>query len=258
MSDDLQIQVHGSSSLPALIYLPGLHGNWKLIGGFRRALGERVRFIEITYPNTLTWSLDQHAEAVESALAAREISTGWLLSESFSSQVAWAMLARKRFAARGLILAGGFVRHPLAGGMRLAQRFFDQLSFALVSRIFCLYAWVTPFRFRRSPETFQEIKQFIRGLTSQDLEAFKHRLRLIGQNDPCAIAAQSQVPIHALTGFFDPVVPWISVRRWLRKNCPELREYKIIWRADHNVLGTAPQAAAEQILKWMREAPKLE
>jgi hypothetical protein len=36
----------------------------------------------------------------------------------------------------------------------------------------------------------------------------------------------------------------------LKKNCPALRDYKII-RADHNVLGTGTREAAKQILKWM-------
>jgi hypothetical protein len=47
------------------------------------------------------------------------------------------------------------------------------------------------------------------------------------------------------------VVPWFVVRRWLRRNCPTLRDYRVILRADHNVLGTAPAEAAEQILSWI-------
>jgi len=41
------------------------------------------------------------------------------------------------------------------------------------------------------------------------------------------------------------------VRFWLRRNCPALREYKIMWRADHNVLSTAAQASADQVIQWM-------
>jgi pimeloyl-ACP methyl ester carboxylesterase len=253
MSEKLEIRIHGSPALPTLIYLPGVHGNWMLIGGFRRALNGRVRFVEISYPATLTWSLDEHASAVEAALAENGIAEGWLLGESFSSQVVWSMLSRNKFPVAGLVLAGGFVRHPWRWAVRLAQRFFSDLSFFVLSRLFCVYAWLTPFRFRRSPETFQEIQKFIAGLTRKDFQSFKHRLDLIIQNDPCLIARQVNVPIYALTGLFDPVVPWFPVRRWLRKNCRALREYRIISRADHNVLGTAPDAAAEQILKWMSQ-----
>ena len=93
MSEELQIRIHGDASQPALIYLPGLHGDWTLIPSFKRALGNRVRFAEVTYPRTLTWSLDDYAAGVEASLAEKGITRGWLLGESFSSQVVWPMVA---------------------------------------------------------------------------------------------------------------------------------------------------------------------
>ena len=87
MPEELQLRIHGEASLPTLIYLPGLHGDWTLIGGFRKAIGGRVRFVEITYPRTLTWSLDDYAAAIETALAQNGITRGWLLGESYGSQV---------------------------------------------------------------------------------------------------------------------------------------------------------------------------
>ena len=251
MVENVQIRIHGPAALPTLIYLPGLHGNWKLLGGFRRALAGRVCLVEVTYPSTLTWSLEDHAAAVERALAEHGVTGGWLLGESFSSQVVWAMLARHEFNVKGLILAGGFVQHPLRWAARLAQKCCDDISFSLLRRVLFGYARVSWFRFRRSPETFAEIQEFIAALTPRDLQAAKHRLHLLAQSDLCAIAQQAKVPVYALTGLFDPVVPWLWVRRWLNQNCPALREYKIIWRADHNVLGTAPDLAAEQVVRWM-------
>jgi pimeloyl-ACP methyl ester carboxylesterase len=250
--EKLKVRVHGASHLPTLIYLPGIHGNWCLIGGFRRALGNRVRFVEVTYPGTLTWTLDDHAAALESALARHDVSNGWLLAESFGSQVAWSFLARKSFELHALILAGGFVGHPFRGAARLAQRWCDDISFSLLRRILFGYATISRFRFRRSPETFNEIQEFINSLSKRELEAAKHRLHLIAQSDLCSIATDAKIPVYAISGLFDPVVPWISVRRWLKIHCRALREYKIIWCADHNVLGTAPQRASAQILKWMK------
>src|SRR5205823_577969 len=92
-----------------------------LIGGFRKALGNRVRFVEVTYPRTLTWSLDDYAEAVEKSLSEQGISSGWLLGESFGSQVVWPILTRGRFQVQGVILAGGFARHPIMWGVRFAE-----------------------------------------------------------------------------------------------------------------------------------------
>ena len=59
------------------------------------------------------------------------------------------------------------------------------------------------------------------------------------------------MPIYAITGLIDPIVPWIFVRQWLKKNCRELRDYKVITLSDHNVLGNSAEKSAEQVLKWM-------
>ena len=207
--------------------------------------------MESAYPPTLTWSLDDYAAGVETALAEQDITRGWLLGESFSSQVVWPLIERNKFQIDGVILAGGFVRHPMRWAVRLTERICGDVSLSLITRILLGYARLLRFRSQRSPEALADIQDFIVHLTDLDRQAAKHRLSLVLQNDPCSIAGKANVPIYGLTGLFDPVVPWFWTRRWLTKNCPALREYKIIRRADHNVLGTAPQAAADQVVKWM-------
>jgi len=252
------VRVHGDESAPTLVYLPGLHGNWRLIGAFRKALAGRVRFVEVSYPPTLEWTSEEYAAAVEEGLTARGIRGGWLLAESFGSTVAWPILARNQFRVRGLVLAGGFVRHPFSLEVRLAERFCGQISFAVLVRLLFGYARVARFRFRNSPETWESIKDFVGHLTEADRQAAKHRLHLVGLSDSCAIARKATIPVYAVTGLLDPVVPWYWVRRWLKRNCPALRDYQIIWHADHNVLGTAPAAAAERILAWINSCkPKI-
>src|SRR5579863_7649236 len=117
--EQLQLRISSDASLPTLVYLPGLHGDWTLVGSFKRALGDRVRFVEVTYPRTLTWSVQDYAANVENALAEHGITSGWLLGESFSSVVVWPLIERKRFKVEGLILAGGFVKHSMCWGARL-------------------------------------------------------------------------------------------------------------------------------------------
>src|SRR5882724_284489 len=111
MTEELKMRVHGDASLPTLVYLPGMHGDWTLVSSFRAAVAGKVRFVEFAYPRTERLSLDDLAAAIEEALLANGIESGWLLGESFGSQPAWALLAKGRgFQAHGLILAGGFVR----------------------------------------------------------------------------------------------------------------------------------------------------
>jgi pimeloyl-ACP methyl ester carboxylesterase len=251
MEEKLQMRVYGDASQPTLIYLPGLHGDWTLISSFRRALRNRLRFVEVTYPRTLTWSLEEYAANVENSLAENGITRGWLLGESFSSQVVWPMVARAKFQADGVILAGGFVRHPIRAGVRLAERIAHGISLSLLIHIMFGYAKVARFRYRHSPETMANIQEFIARRTELDRQAAVHRLRLIAQSNFCDAARAARIPIFAITGVLDPIVPWIVVRHWLRKNCPALRDYKIVWRADHNVLSTAANVSAEQIVRWM-------
>lgn len=250
-SEQLKSRVYGDSSKPTLIYLPGLHGDWTLVGGFREALGGRVRFVEFTYPRTLTWSLENYAEAIEQALAGQGIRRGWLLGESFGSQVVWSLVERKQFGVEAIVLAGGFVRHPMHRGMKVAERLCASIPLSVMTRVMFGYAKLARFRYRRSPVTLAGIQEFIVRRTELDRQAATHRLRLVGQNDPCPVAHQVTAPVYALTGVADPIVPWVLVRHWLKRNCPQLRDYQIIWQADHNVLGTAPKASAEQVLRWM-------
>jgi pimeloyl-ACP methyl ester carboxylesterase len=251
ISERLELRVYSPAARPTLVYLPGLHGDWTLIGGFRSALGERMRFVEITYPRTLTWSLEQYAEAIEQELARHGIAGGWLLGESFGSQVLWALAGRKAFKLEGIILAGGFVRHPMRYAARLAGRVAGGIPMSFITRMFFAYASIARFRFRHSPEVLAGVEEFIARRTELDRQAARHRLDLIAQCDPCAIARSVSVPVCALTGLLDPIVPWYWVRRWLKRHCPNLRDYRIIPRADHTVLATAPAQAAEQVAKWI-------
>ena len=253
MEEELQLRIHGDTSLPTLIYLPGLHGDWTLIGSFRHALAGRVRFVEVTYPRTLAWSLDDYATAIETALAQNGVTDGWLLGESFASQVVWSLVARGKFRARGIILAGGFVKHPMCWAVQFAEKFIGGISTAFFVWIIFGYAKIARFRYHRSPETLAKIDEFISRRTELDRRAAQHRLHLIAANDPRLIAGRTKLPVFGLSGFLDPIVPWLLVRHWLRKNCPALRDYKIIASADHNALSTAPKEAAKQILEWMQQ-----
>lgn len=251
MEEKLQLRIYGGDSLPALIYLPGLHGDWTLVSSFRKYVLGRVRFVEMTYPRTLTWSLDEYAAAIESALVENGIIHGWLLGESFGSQVLWALAGRKKFQADGLVLAGGFVRHSMRWAVRLAEKIAGSISLRTIAWIIFTYAKIARYRYRKSPETMATLNEFVRRRTKLDLQAAQHRLHLIAENDLCEIAIGNKVPLFAITGILDPIVPWPFVRRWLRKNCASLRDYRIVRRADHNILGTAPREAAGQVLKWM-------
>ena len=268
LPEELQIRIHGDASLPTLIYLPGLHGDWTLIADFRAALKGRVRFVEFTYPRTLTWSIDDYATAIEQALLDRGITHGWVLAESFGSQPAWPLLALERgallregsgkaapskasFKADGLILAAGFVKHPLLFGpliLRWIGSWRPYNPFKLTMKVF---AWYRRLCHRLTPEARADLKEFVARRTNLDRQAMGHRLQLIHEYDPRPIARETRIPVYYLASLVDVLVPWLLVRWWLRKNCPGYRGGRTIWLADHTLLASSPVASSTQVLRWI-------
>jgi pimeloyl-ACP methyl ester carboxylesterase len=259
MNEPLEIRIYGHASLPTLVYLPGLHGDWTLVSSFRAALVGQARFVEVVYPRTQTWSLADYAREIESALVAHGINAGWLVGESFGSQIVWPMLALpgRAFTVHGVILAGGFVRHCLPWGVRFAHFMSSRWPRWFLRGAVAGYGKYAAFRHRHAPETLACVQEFIaRRLDPVDRQAISHRLALIAQNDPRPLARTITLPVFHLIGLVDPIVPALPVWLWLRRNCPGYQGARLIWNADHNVLGTAPTQACRQILQWISAADK--
>jgi len=255
VEEQIQIGIHGHPGKPTLIYLPGMHGDCTLVTSLRAEIKDHVRFVEISYPRTTGWTLSQYGTAVTDTLRAKQISQGWILGESFSSQVAWAILdgvEQSGFEAQGLILAGGFVRYPLMSAVLLAQRLNQLVPMWLLKLACNLYARYAKLRHRRAPETLACLSQSVHNRAEEvDRRAIYHRYSLIAQNDLRAVARRFRLPVYQLCGFFDPVVPWPLVQPWLKRNCPGFRASKIVWCAGHNVLAAAPRTSAEWIRRWI-------
>ncbi len=254
-NDRLQLRVHGQANLPTLVYLPGLHGDWTLVSSFRAAVSGRARLVEMTYPRTQAWSLETYAREIKAALVAQGISRGWLLGESFGSQIVWPLvaLAGGGFEVEGIILAGGFVRHPVKWGVRLACALSTRWPRWFVRAAVFVYGRYAVFRHRHAPETLASMEEFIRRrLEPLDRRAIRQRLELIAQNDLRPLARQVRLPVFSLVGLVDPIVPALPVWLWLRRNCPGYRGSRLFWSADHNVLGTAPAQCCAQVLKWIQ------
>jgi len=248
------VRLHGAAALPTLIYLPGLHGDWTLVSSFRAAIVEHVRFIEFAYPCRTDWTLDDYADAVVAELNAQGITSAWLLAESFGSQVAWKILERSAstFGPQGLVLAGGFVKHPITPGVHLLHALHRAMPWPVFRLLLKSYTRYARLRHRHAPETLASIGEFVQRRTQADRAAIASRYPLIAAADLRVLAKQNAVPVFALSGFFDPIVPWPLVHPWLKKHCGGFRERRIIFNADHNVLGTAPRKATDQILTWIR------
>ncbi len=249
--------------LPTLIYLPGLHGDWTLLAPFRHALRGRCRLVEFAYPRRTDWSLDDYAGAVLAELARRGITRGWLLGESFSSQVVWGIARALTvqsapskapvFCPDGIVLVGGFVRHPMPWGVQLARRISGVISLRVLGLICRAYGRWARRRCQRDGIDGREFDLFAaRRTCAMDRDAITSRYPLIRDNDLRPVARGVRWPVYLLTGAKDPIVPWPAVSRWLERHCPGFRERRIIWSAGHNVLLDAPGRSADQIVVWTK------
>src|SRR5207249_2633825 len=156
-----------------------------------------------------SWSLNEYASGVLDALASVGIEQGWLLGESFGSQIVWEMLRIGSFAIRGIVLSGGFVRHPMPWVVQVVHRVNRNVPMVVLKAFCRLIGVYARFRHCRAPETLYCVSEFIVRRTEEvDPQALAHRYSLIRANDFCKVAAGASVPIYQLTGFFDPVVPW--------------------------------------------------
>lgn len=253
----VQLRIHGSPALPTLIYLPGMHGDWTLVASFRHEIAGKVRFVEISYPRTTTWTLEDYAREIEKALSAVDVSGGWLIGESFGSQVAWAIVGRiqrneSRLKLDGLILAGGFVKHPWPWGACFLRWILGWIPSRAMRAGLGMYSSFAHFRHRHAPETLASIGEFVSNrLAPGDRESLQHRLSLIAKADPRPVASKARLPVYQLAGLIDPLVPSALIHRWLTRNCQGFQASRTILSADHNVLGSAPSKSAERILAWV-------
>jgi len=257
---NISLRIHGSAELPTLIYLPGIHGDWTLIASLRQALGGQVRFVEITYPRTTSWTLEDYARSIETALSDAGITGGWLLGESFGSQPAWELIRHQQSGesnlnCQGLILAGGFVKHPWPWGAKFLRSVTAATPRWLLRLLLAGYSRYARFRHRHAPETLADIDQFVENrLHPDDPGAMIQRYTIIVESDLRPVARTASLPVFHLTGLLDPIVPWPLTGGWLKQNCPALRDSRLIKAADHNVLATAPARSGELVLSWMRTA----
>lgn len=252
--NEVKITVNDAGKNPTLVYLPGIHGDASLVKEFKKYVAGKICFVEIEYPKNPDWEIEDYALAVESALKKTGIGECWLLAESFGSQVAWAILSKRRqFKANGVILAGGFVRHPIIIGVKLIRLITICLPLNAIELWLKIYIWICRLFFRKNRREKKVLNDFVRNrLDDADRRAIVKRYELIIKYDHRPTAKTVQTPIYFLAGRWDYlIVPWKSVLRWLKKNCPAFCDFKIVPGADHPVLANAPELSANQILKWL-------
>jgi pimeloyl-ACP methyl ester carboxylesterase len=249
--EQIEYQVSGPNDLPKLIYLPGLHGDWSLLSGFRANVYGSVQLIEMRYPNTRSWTINDYSNAIMKILFDINVNSGFILAESFGSQVAWALLANG-YKPKAVILAGGFVRYPFISILKNVKLIFRAIPYSILRIMLKAYALISRLRYLNARENFDNMTEFLRLRTDENRLAACHRLELIKRCDFRDMISHTDIPIFYLSGFWDPIVPWPFVISWLKDNCNSFCASKILINADHLVLATAPKDSANLIINWIK------
>jgi hypothetical protein len=126
-----------------------------------------------------------------------------------------------------------------------------------VRSILKLYLPLAKYCQRHDPGASSSLDEFARRRSSpQDRETLVHRYHLIVRHDWRPWALKAAFPVFCLTGFWDLIVPWPFVLRWLKQNCPGYRGSKVLFFADHPVLGNNARASIDQIRTWIAQTKR--
>jgi pimeloyl-ACP methyl ester carboxylesterase len=253
-STHLITRISGPVEAPAVIYIPGIHGDWTPLWRIRELLNSHCRLIEIAYPRTATrWTLDDYVERLRDLFDKLELMGGHLLAESFGSLVGWSFCCRYPGRVKTLMVAGGFCSTPGRLKVALADMALHLAPAALLDRFVDLYLCYLKRRgfprdaFRRPNEFFPATR------TRQGWRSTHNRLKIISRTDVRTRLCELRVPILYFGGARDWVVPVrreiAALKRHLSPDCGF--QHVLFPRAPHPIIPARYPQVARLITDWV-------
>lgn len=261
---NVQIEVHETSTKEnVIIILPGLHGDCSHLTSFLQEFNtSQVITVKYLSSKRNKNTIEEYADSLFCALSIINAREGFIIAESFGSQVAWRFLellkkntAPFTFQVKALILAGGFLSHPFPRLVRLFSYLYGKARVSWLNLAFRAY-----FGFvskatgaKKLPNTFFEERSSL-----QDQKALISRMELM-QNDFRKIAENIRCNVYLLVGFWDVIaVPWPLNYFYLNKYCPKFEaKWDYCFWGDHAVLYSEPKKSASIIKNWIKREESL-
>jgi pimeloyl-ACP methyl ester carboxylesterase len=258
---DLIAQSSGPPEAPAILYIPGIHGDWTPKWRMRHVLARHHRLIEIAYPRAATdWSLDDYVTRLDRLVESLHLDNVHLLAESFGSLIGWRFACHRPERVSSLMIAGGFCCTPGRLEIAAAELALRLLPAALLDRGVDLYL---RYLVRRGfpPDAFRRHEDFFPATrTRRGWRATLNRLKIIRTTDVRHRLCELRVPVFYFGGAWDRVVPVRREIATLRSLLsPEVRFRCILFpRAPHPIIPARYRQVAQLISEWVRqhEAPR--
>ncbi len=250
---------------PAVLFLPGIHGDWTHLGRARPLLSQSLNLVEIAYPRIADWEIEDFVRAVEAILDEIKADQVHVVAESFGSLVGWELTLRQPRRVKSLTLVGGFVQPPGVPKVGLARWGLSALPTPIFESGIDLYTVLRGRNRRKKPASPQKAESvesngvlYPASRTRKGRLALVNRLRLIQSSDYRGRLSEVRVPVRYVGGDWDWIVPVKREIGTLASILPgECRfESHLIPRAPHVIISSHPEPTAERIIGWVREAER--
>ena len=251
---EMLVQVSGPIGAPAVVYVPGIHGDWTPLWRIRNVLRRHCRLIEIAYPRTAErWSLDEYTTRLTALIDRLDLSTVHLLAESFGSLVGWTFASRHPERVKSLMVAGGFCSSPgrvKVAAADLALRLFPARLLDKMVDLYLAYLIKRGFpasAFHRQSEFFPATR------TRPGWRSTHNRLKIIRRTDVRSRLGELSIPVLYFGGACDWIVPVrreiATLKHHLR---PECAFRSIIFpNAPHPIIPARYPQVAQLIFDWV-------
>lgn len=257
-STGLLHRVSGRAEAPVVVYLPGVHGDWTAQTAARPVLTQGLRLIEVAYPRTAAWNLEEFASALGALLDELGQRRVHLVGDSFGSLVAWQFALHDPQRVRSLVLVGGFCQPPrfrLAASAGLALHLMPTplLELGITAYVNYCRSWRG-----RCFDLDDGTTPYAATRTLAGRVATARRMAIIQQTDFRSQLHRVSFPVRYVGGAWDRIVP---VRREVRTLNTQLAEpcrfeSHLIPRAPHAIIATHPLETAQRIAAWLAEVDR--
>lgn len=253
-ADDLITRLSGAPEGPALVYIPGIHGDWTPMWRIRELLGRSFRLVEVSYPRAATdWTLEDYVARLVELFDRLGLSSAHLLAESFGSLVGWDFTCRHPGRVKSLMVAGGFCRTPGRVKVALADFALGLIPAWILDRFVDLYLAFLVRRgfprdaFLRSGEFFPATR------TARGWRSTHNRLRIIRRTDVRRRLGELRVPVLYFGGARDRIVPVRREIATLRGAlAPECAFREVLFpAAPHPIIPARYPQVAALIAEWI-------
>lgn len=254
-ASELVYQVSGPTDAPAIVYLPGVHGDWTPNEAARMHLTRGARLVEVAYPRREEWALGDFAASLVRLLDRLDIGSAHLVGESFGSLVAWEAGLTQPDRVSSLLLVGGFVQPPPFRVATSAKWFLRGLPTPALEMGIDAYVHYKSRKGERRLGKSEGVSPYAASRTRGGKRATANRMAIIERSDFRERLSRVPHPVRYIGGSNDTVIPVARELSTLRQHLPAHTtfESQLIDGAPHAIIVSHPEITTGALTRWVND-----